>query len=132
MVVERLAKHSISFRYAFKGLYYALKTQPNFSAHLFFAAVAVGLGLFFRISRIEWLVLVLTISAVFVVEMINTAIEVVTDALKEHKRNERDDYYIMVAKDIGAGAVLISALASVVVGLIVFGPKILSFITPSI
>ena len=125
MVVERLKKHSISFRYAFKGLYYALKTQPNFSVHLFLAVLAVFLGLIFSINSFEWLILALTISSVVVSEMFNTAIETVTDALKEHKRSEKDDYYIMVAKDIAAGAVLISAVFSVIVGLIIFLPKML-------
>lgn len=125
MVVERLKKHSISFRYAFKGLYYALKTQPNFSVHIFFAAAVVGLGLFFEISRIEWLILTLSISTVFVAEMLNTAVETVTDALKAHKKTDQDDFQIMVAKDVAAGAVLVSAIASVVIGLIIFGSRLL-------
>lgn len=126
MVVERLKKHSVSFRYAFKGLYYALKTQPNFSVHIFLAAAAVGLGLFFEISRVEWLVLVLAISTVFVAEMLNTAVETVTDALKVHKKTDEDDFRIMVAKDVAAGAVLLSAIASVVIGFIIFGSRLLA------
>ncbi len=126
MVVGRLRKHSISFRYAFKGLYYALKTQPNFSVHIFFAALAIALGLIFSICSFEWMILALTISSVVVSEMFNTAIEVVTDAMKEHKKSEKDDYYIMVAKDIGAGAVLLSAIASVVIGLVIFGSRLLA------
>ena len=124
MVVERLKKHSISFRYAFRGLYYALKTQPNFTLHFFFTVLAIFLGWALAIDITEWAILVLTVLMVLTTEAVNTAIEMVTDALKVHKKTEKDDFYIMVAKDIGAGAVLLSALGSVIVGLIIFGPKL--------
>src|SRR3989339_493255 len=126
MVAERLKKHTVSFKYAFKGLYYALRTQPNFAVHIFMAFAAAGLGLYLKISDLEWAIIVLTILAVLAAEMFNTALETVTDALKVHKKTERDDYYIMVAKDVAAGAVLLSAVAAVIVGLIIFGPKIFS------
>lgn len=124
MVAERLKKHTISFQCAFKGIGYAIKTQPNFGAHILLAVTTVGLGLFMQISRIEWLILALTVSSVLTAEMFNTAVEVVTDAFKAHKKTEQDDFYIMVAKDMAAGAVLLSALGSIVVGLIIFGPRI--------
>lgn len=124
MVAERLKQHTISFRYAFKGIYYALRTQPNFAVHFFFAVLAIFLGWALAIDSTEWAILVLTILMVLTTEAVNTAIELVTDALKVHKKTEQDDFYIMAAKDIGAGAVLLSALGSIVVGLIIFGPKI--------
>lgn len=132
MVAERLKKHSVSFRCAFQGVSYALKTQPNFAVHFFLAAGAAGLGLFYEISRFEWLVLVLTVSGVLAAEMLNTAVEIVTDALKVHKRTEADDFYIMAAKDVAAGAVLFSAIAAVIVGLVIFGPRLLSSLSISI
>ncbi len=124
MVAERLKQHTVSFRYAFKGFYYSLKTQPNFTVHFFFAVLAIFLGWVLAIDGTEWAILALTIVVVLTTEAVNTAIEMVTDALKIHKKTEKDDFYIMAAKDIGAGAVLLSALGSVVVGLLIFGPKI--------
>lgn len=114
----------MSYRYALKGLKYALASQPNFWIHWFWAAAAAVLGFYFNIQPFEWLALVLTISSVLIAEMLNTALEVVTDALKEHKRTEQDDFYIMVAKDVAAGAVLLSAIASVIIGLIIFLPRL--------
>lgn len=115
----------ISFRNAFGGLLWCYRTQPNLGIHTLAAVVAIGLGLFLQIERSEWLILLLTISSVFVAEFFNTALEVVTDALKTHKRTEQDDFYIMVAKDIAAGAVLVTALLAIVVGLIIFLPRLL-------
>lgn len=82
-------------------------------------------GLYFGLSTVEWMVIVLSISQVLITELINTALEDTTDALKVHKKTEQDDYYIMVAKDVAAGAVLVSAIFSVVVGLIIFGPRLI-------
>lgn len=125
MVSRHLKRHSLSFKYAFKGLMYALKSQPNFWVHLFWTAAAVCLGFYFNIEKVEWLVLTVTISLVLIAEMMNTSLEIVTDALKVHKKTEQDDLYIMLAKDVAAGAVLISAVASVIIGLLIFGPRIL-------
>lgn len=132
MVTYYIKKHTISFKYAFKGLFYALRTQPNFWVHLFWALAAFLSGVYFKISSLEWLVLVLTVSLVLVTEMLNTSLEIVTDALKVHKRTEQDDFYIMVGKDVAAGAVLVAAFFSVVIGLIIFGPKLLPLFLPQL
>lgn len=76
--------------------------------------------------------MVLTVSLVLVTEMLNTSLEIVTDALKVHKRTEQDDFYIMVGKDVAAGAVLVAAFFSVVIGLIIFGPKLLPLFLPQL
>lgn len=125
MVSQQIKRHTVSYKYALKGLCYALKTQPNFWVHLFWASVAVGLGVYFSIATVEWLVLTLAISSVLITEMVNTSLETVTDGLKEHKKTEQDDYYIMVAKDVAAGAVLLSAISSIIIGFIVFLPRLL-------
>lgn len=90
--------------------------------------MAVLAGLYFKISSFEWLVLVLTISMVLVTEMLNTSLEIATDGLKAHKKTDQDDFYIMVAKDVAAGAVLLSASTSVIIGLMIFGPRVISII----
>ena len=72
---------------------------------------------YFKVTKIEWLVLILTISAVLVVELVNTSIEVTLNYLtKEHNLD------VKAAKDIAAGAVLVASIASVIIGLIVFVP----------
>lgn len=80
-------------------------------------------GIFFKISNIEAIILVLTIFFVFIAEFINTAIEKLAD-LYTTEYNEN----IKIIKDIGAGSVTISAIASVIVGVIMFLPKIIKFI----
>ena len=110
----------ISFRYAFAGVRYLLWTQRNAKIHTLVAVLAILLGLLLRIERGEWLALVLTITLVLVAEAFNTAIEAVVDLASP-------GYHPLakVAKDVAAGAVLLTAIASVVVGLIVFLPHLL-------
>lgn len=123
MTAEHLKRHSLSYKYAIKGIFYAVKSQPNFWVHFFWTVTILLSGAYFGISKTEWLVLILTISVVLVAEMLNTGLEIVTDALKVHKKTEKDDFYIMVAKNVAAGAVLVAAGASVAIGLVIFGPR---------
>jgi diacylglycerol kinase (ATP) len=108
-----------SFGYAFEGLAAVLRTQPNFSVHLAAAVVALGLGVWLRLSSVELAVLVLTCTLVLVVESINTALEAMCDlvSLEYHPLIKR-------AKDVSAAAVLMSALAAVLVALLLFLPPI--------
>lgn len=113
-------KHTISFRLAFSGVAYALRTQPNFLVHAGFAFASIILGILLQISRIEWLVLTFTIILVFACEMINTAIESMTDLItSEHRQSAK------IAKDVSAGMVLIAAIGAVIIGSVIFLPKIL-------
>ncbi len=108
-----------SFCFAFAGLWYALHTQRNVRIHLIIAAAVVGLGLWLDISPEQWALLTLTISFVLVSEMFNTAIETLVDLVSL-------DYHPLakIVKDVVAGAVLLAAIASVVVGLLVLGPSL--------
>ena len=71
--------HHISFKYALSGVFYAFLTQPNFRVHCYFALLALFLGWYLDISRLEWVILILTIFMVFIVELVNTSIEAATD-----------------------------------------------------
>lgn len=114
-------RHVQSFRLAFSGIWYAFRTQLNFKVHTGFALLAVLLGLTLNISQVEWVVLALTIVLVFVAEMLNTSIESMTNLItNEHRQHAK------FAKDVSAGMVLIAAIGAVIVGLIIFIPKILS------
>jgi diacylglycerol kinase len=115
--------HKISFKHAFDGFLYAIRTQPNFRFDLLATIIVVILGVYFSISSIEWLVLVFAINMVLVAEMINTAIESMVDLITLEKRADAK-----IAKDVSAGMVLISAILAVFVALIIFLPKILTVI----
>lgn len=112
-------KHLQSFRLAINGVRYAVKTQLNFTVHLCFTGLAVFLGVVYRITYIEWIVIILTIVLVLVTEMINTSIESMTDLLTSDYRKEAK-----IAKDVSAGMVLTAAVGAVVVGLAIFGPRL--------
>ncbi|HUX77045.1 MAG TPA: diacylglycerol kinase family protein [Anaerolineae bacterium] len=108
-----------SFRFAFVGLWYALRTQRNTRVHLAIAAVVVVLGLCLNLSYVQWAVLTLTIGFVLVSEMLNTVAETLVDLISP-------GYHPLakVVKDVTAGAVLLTAIVSVVVGLLVLGPPL--------
>ena len=112
--------HRVSFKHAFDGFLYAIRTQPNFRFHLLATLVVILLGINFSISIIEWLILIFTINTVLVAEMVNTAIESMVDLITLERRVDAK-----VAKDVASAMVLISATLSVVVALFIFLPKIL-------
>ncbi len=117
----RAATLLVSFRYAFAGIRYLLWTQRNAKIHTAIALVAVALALLLRIDRGEWLVLILTIALVLGAEGVNTAVEAAVDLASP-------GYHPLakVAKDVAAGTVLLTAIAAVIVGLIIFLPRLLA------
>ncbi len=115
-----MLKHTISIRHAFKGIWVAVTTQTNLRIHFLIASVVVAASVLCRVSAVELLVLVLTIGLVMVAEMVNTALEFLSNAV-----TLEENVYIRHAKDVGAGAVLLSALFAVLVGLMIFVPKLL-------
>ena len=120
----QLRRHRISFKHACAGLWWAVKTQPNFKVHLVAAATVVILGKIFNISPTEWLVLVLTIFLVLTAELINTALEAATDLLVEKKWSE----IAKIAKDVASAAVLVAALGAVAVGWLIFGSRVVNLL----
>jgi diacylglycerol kinase (ATP) len=112
-----------SFGFAFKGLQYATATQPNFQIHLGATVVAIGLGIALRLSTTEWQWIALSIALVLVTELINTAIETLTDLVSP-------TYNIKAGhvKDVSAGAVVVAALFALITGLIIFMPKLISLV----
>lgn len=115
-----MQKHTISFQNAFRGIWTALSTQANIRIHFILASLVIFAAVYLQLSISHILVLVLTISMVILAEMLNTAIEFLSDAV-----TLEDNVYIKQAKDVSAGAVLISAIFAVIIGLVVFVPKIL-------
>lgn len=115
-------KHSTakSFYYAFQGLKVSLKQEPNLRIHVFFAVFAISMGAFLGLSSLEWLMLSITIFLVIILELINTVLEALVDIVSPEIKDKAK-----VAKDVSASAVLLGAFFSIIVGLILFGPKLL-------
>jgi diacylglycerol kinase (ATP) len=115
-----LVKRAKSFSHAGRGLWLFVRTTPNAWIHLVLFVVAIGLGLWFQITLIEWALLTLVGTFVLAAEAFNTAIEIDIDLTSpEYHPYARD------TKDVAAGAVLISALAAVVIGMLIFGRYLL-------
>jgi diacylglycerol kinase len=110
-----------SFSYAFKGINTLFSTQPNARIHLVIAITTVLLGYFFSISNIEWLLILIVIFIVIVTEAVNTSLEFLGDAVTMDK-NEN----IKKSKDLGAAAVLLASVLAIIVGIMIFLPKILT------
>lgn len=117
MEKSKQKKGIMTFEYAFRGLAGALRTEPNVRIHSVIAVLVISLGLIFGITRTEWLILILCISQVIVAETFNTALERLVDMVSPQVSEKAG-----MVKDMAAGAVLFSAMASVVAGIIIFVP----------
>lgn len=104
-----------SFNYAAEGIIYVLRTQRNMKLHFLIAGIVLVLSLFLNLSRLEFIALLFAVTFVLVAELVNTAIEAAIDVV-----TPTFDPLAMIAKDVAAGAVLISAINAVVVGYLVF------------
>jgi len=118
-VREFFVSRGRSFRHAFHGWGYVLRTQRNAWIHAVFTVLVVLVGLWLRLSLRDWAVLLLTFSLVWTAEFINTALEAVVDLSSPGQHP-----LAKVGKDVGAAAVLIAALISVLVGLLLLGPPL--------
>lgn len=109
----------VGFGYAFRGLWYALRTQRNARVHAVLALLAILLGIFLHISPVEFAMIFVAITSVFIAEMFNTVFELCVDLASPH-------YHPLakIAKDVAAGAVLLSAILAVIIALFIFGPHL--------
>jgi diacylglycerol kinase (ATP) len=109
-----------SLKCAFKGIWVMMSTQHNAWIHAASTVVVVVAGFYFKLTKADWSWIILTIISVWTAEALNTAFEFLTDVASPefHPLAEK-------AKDVAAGAVLITAIGSVVVGVVVFGPYLL-------
>jgi diacylglycerol kinase len=115
-----IQRHSISFHHAFEGLFWAFKTQPNFKIHFSFSVLAVAFGLYLGITRTEMLIIMLGLMG----EMINTTIEAMTDLISTEWHKEAK-----IAKDVGAGMMLLTAIGAIGIALYIFMPYVFGFVT---
>ncbi len=107
-----------SFGHASQGIVTACKTEQNFRIHLLAAVIVMIVSFFSSLSRLEWTVVILLVSGMFMIELINTAIERVVDLISP-------DYHPLAkqAKDLAAAACLVYAVATIIIGSIIFLPK---------
>lgn len=110
-----------SFQYAFTGIISAFKSERNLKVHSFIALFVIIAGLFLKLNMTEWLFIIFAISFVFVSELFNTAIEEAVNVA-----TKKIDETAKLAKDIAAGAVLLSAINAVLIGCFIFLPKIIA------
>ena len=108
-----------SFVYAWHGLVHAVRTQRNARVHALLGSAAIILGLLLRISPIEFAMIFVAITLVFIAEMFNTVAEACVDLVTQENHP-----LARIAKDVAAGAVLLNAMLSVVIGLLVFVPHL--------
>lgn len=115
-----LKKRIDSFRYAFVGLFDLFRSEVNAWIHLVAALLSVIAGFYFSISTTEWCLVIFAIASVLSAEAFNTAIEHLTNLVSP-------DYHILAkrTKDVAAAAVLIFAMGAALVGILIFGPRIL-------
>lgn len=112
-----------SVKNAFNGIMYILKNERNFRIQIIAALLVIIASFVLRLELIEFAIIVLVIFLVWLLEFINSAIEIVIDMYTEEYNKKAK-----VAKDISAGAVTLTALMSVIIGIIIFLPKILKYI----
>ena len=107
------------FRYAFKGIFFAFKTQLNFRVHLVITLLVIPLGLWLNLHYLEWAFIISAIGIVLMAELFNSAIEKLTDLVSP-------DFHPLAGrvKDLAAAAVLISALMALVLAILILFPKI--------
>jgi diacylglycerol kinase len=118
-----VAARARSFGHAFAGIALLARSQHNAWIHSVATLLVIGVGALLPLSALDWCLLIFAIALVWASEALNTAIELLADALHpEH------DPMVGMAKDVAAGAVLIAAIAAAIVGLIVLGPHCLELV----
>lgn len=111
------------FRCALQGWLEAWHHQPNWRIHIGIVLAVVALGLWLQLGAAQWAILILTFVAVLSAELLNSAIEYITDLVSP-------DYHPLAgrAKDVAAGAVLLAACGAVIIGLLILGPPLLAVV----
>lgn len=112
-----------SFKYAFTGFSNLIKNEHNARVHLVLTLVVILLGVLLKINSIEWSLIVMAIGMVFIAELLNTAVEKLADFVEPNTNKT-----IGEIKDYGAAAVLTAALVAIVLGSIVFIPKLIQLV----
>ena len=116
-----LQSRALSFRYAFAGWWFVIRTQRNAWIHALISIAVVLVAFWLHLSTHDWALIVVAIAMVWTAEFLNTALEAVVDLASPSQH-----YLAKVCKDVGAAAVLIAAGSAALIGFLVLGPPLLS------
>lgn len=120
LVKKTIRKRLFSFKNAFRGIIYALKNHPNFFLQITIALAVLIFGLIFQLNQLEFALIFLAMVLVLSLELLNTALETLTDMLVL-----RFDQRAATIKDVAAGMVLVAAIGAAIIGILIFGSKFL-------
>lgn len=112
-----------SFGFALSGIVHAFRNNRNLKIHLLLAILVIIASFLLNLTRVEKLIVLVMIVLVFSAEMVNTALEEMTDLITDEHRQEAK-----AAKDVAAGMVLIAALGAIIVGIVIFAPYVFRLI----
>ncbi|HJO93196.1 MAG TPA: diacylglycerol kinase family protein [Victivallales bacterium] len=121
--MSEIIKFFKSFKFAFAGIFEAFKSEKNVKFHYFAALCVLILSFILKLSITQWCIIIMTICLVISVEMINTSIEKLCNVVCKDS-NE----FIKKVKDISAGSVLVVSIAACIVGILIFGSRILDYL----
>jgi diacylglycerol kinase len=122
MIKEFIKSRLKAFRHAFSGWWFVIRTQRNAWIHMLVSIAVILMSIFLQINATSWALILLAIALVWIAEFLNTALEAVVDLASNHQQHD----LARVGKDVGAAAVLIAAFISILIGLLVLGPPLLS------
>jgi len=114
-----------SLRHAFEGLSTVFRHEHSFRVQLFFGLLAIGLGLYVRLTPIKMTVILMMVASVLILEVVNSIFERISDAFKP-----RLHPIVKEVKDMMAGAVLLASIFSVIVGVLIFYPYVQLLVSP--
>jgi diacylglycerol kinase len=112
-----------SFRYAFHGIYLVVRFENNTRVHLLATIAVLALGFFLQLSLLEWAIILIQVGLVWTAEIFNTALEKLVDLVSPEYNSKAG-----IVKDVAAGAVLVTSLIAAIIGLLIFGRKILQLL----
>ena len=118
-MIDFLKSRALSFRYAFGGWWFVIRTQRNAWIHAIVSISVIGIALWLGLNKYDWALIVIAIAMVWTAEFINTALEAIVD-LASPEQHE----LAQISKDVGASAVLIAAGSAAIIGLIILGPPL--------
>jgi len=120
MVIKFMRSRLLSFKNAFLGWWYVMRTQQNAWLHAIATVSALMMAFWLQLPVRDWAVLIITIAMVWIAEFLNTALEIVVDLASPELHS-----LAKAGKDVGAASVLIAAASAVIVGVLIMGPLLL-------
>jgi diacylglycerol kinase len=119
-MIPFLHSRAVSFRYAFDGWWFVLRTQKNAWIHTIVSIAVIIVSFWLNLDQRDWAIIIIAIAMVWTSEFINTSLEAVVDLASQQQKN----HLARVGKDVGAAAVLIAAISAALIGFLILGPPL--------